>query len=141
MEYKLTFKDYNAALKENRLCGLKCESCGSVAAQPRLACGKCGSPHMELVDLHGTGIIQSFTVMNVAPEGREAEVPYIIVLVELSEGPWIMGNLSGIAPADANMGLIGRQVIMGKSTAVADKYSGGEVSGLVFALEQHITQA
>jgi len=135
MEHKLTFKDYNAALKQTRLLGLKCESCGNVMAQSRLGCGKCGSTDLSIIDLKGSGVIQSFTVMNVAPEGREAEVPYIIVLVELSEGPWIMGNLSGIAPADAAMDIIGKQVIMGKPVAVVDKYSGGEVAGPVFTIE------
>jgi uncharacterized protein len=135
MEHKLTFKDYNAALKETKLLGLKCESCGAVMAQPRLVCGKCGSTDLSIIDLKGSGVIQSFTVMNVAPEGREAEVPYIIVLVELSEGPWIMGNLTGLAPADAVMDIIGKQVIVGKPVAVVDKYSGGEVAGPVFTIE------
>jgi hypothetical protein len=135
MEHKLTFKDYNAALKQAKLQGLKCESCGNVMAQPRLVCGKCGSTGLSVIDLKGSGVIQSFTVMNVAPEGREAEVPYIIVLVELSEGPWIMGNLSGTAPADATMDIIGKQVMMGKPVIVVDKYSGGEVAGPVFTME------
>jgi uncharacterized OB-fold protein len=138
MEHKLTFKDYNEALKQNRLCGLKCKSCGGVFAQPRLTCSKCSSPELELFDLKGSGVIQSYTVMNVAPEGREKEVPYIVVLVELAEGPWIMGNLSGTMPQDADMDLIGRRVVMEKPIAVIDKYSGGEVAGLVFTLEQPV---
>jgi len=135
MEHKLTFKDYNAALKQAKLQGLKCESCGNVMTQPRLVCGKCGSTDLSVIDLKGSGVIQSFTVMNVPPEGREAEVPYIIVMVELSEGAWIMGNLSGIAPADATMNIIGKQVMMGKPVIVVDKYSGGEVAGPVFTME------
>ena len=133
MEHRLTFKDYNAALKQNKLLGLKCRDCGDVTVQPRLACRKCGSNDLSIIEFKGAGIIQSFTVMNVAPEGREVEVPYIVVLVELNEGPWIMGNLSGIAPADATMDLIGMQVTMEKYVAIADKYSGGEVAGPVFA--------
>ncbi|MHB8084903.1 MAG: Zn-ribbon domain-containing OB-fold protein [Dehalococcoidia bacterium] len=133
MEHKLTFKDYNAALKQNKLVGLKCQGCGEVTVQPRLACRKCGSTDLIITDLKGVGIIQSFTVMNVAPEGMEARIPYIVVLVELNEGPWIMGNLSGIAPADATMDLIGTQVTMEKCVAIADKYCGGEVAGPVFA--------
>jgi uncharacterized protein len=134
MEHKLTYKDYNAALKQNRLLGLKCAGCGAVVAQPRLACGKCGSTDMSITDLKGSGIIRSFTVMKVAPEGRESEVPYIVVLVELNEGPWIMGNLSGIVPEDVTMNVIGKPVTMEKCVTVADKYSGGEVAGPVFAM-------
>jgi uncharacterized protein len=134
MEHKLTFKDYNAALKQNKLVGLKCEGCGEVAVQPRLACRKCGSVDLSIFDLNGAGVIQSFTVMNVAPEGREAAVPYIVALVALDEGPWIMGNLCGLAPAEATMDIIGRRVTMKEAITVSDKYSGGEVCGPVFAI-------
>lgn len=135
MEHKLTFKDYNAALKENRLRGMKCGSCGNVMAQARLACSKCGSTDLIVVDLKGAGVIQSFTVMYVAPEGREAELPYIIVLVELEEGPWVMGNLSGIAPELVTMKEIGRRVSMASSRIFAgDKYSAGEIARPVFEL-------
>lgn len=132
----MTFKDYNEALKQRRLCGLKCMSCGDVVAQPRLACGKCGSAQLDVINLSGAGVIQSFTVMNVAPEGREMDVPYIVVLVKLNEGPWIMGNLSGVAPSAAGMDLIGRNVVMEGVVAVADKFTGGEVAGPVFALDR-----
>jgi uncharacterized protein len=134
MEHKLTFKDYNAALKHNRLVALKCEGCGEVAVQPRLACCKCGSFDLSIVDLNGAGVIQTFTVMNVAPEGREAAVPYIVVLVALNEGPWIMGNLCGLAPTEASMNIIGKSVTMKETMTVSDKYSGGEVCGPVFAI-------
>lgn len=136
MEHKLTFKDYNEALKQRRLCGLKCGNCGDVVAQPRLACGKCGSAQLDIVNLRGAGVIQSFTVMNVAPEGREKDVPYIVVLVELNEGPWIMGNLTGVPPSAAGMDLIGRNVVMDGVITVADKFTGGEVAGPVFTLDR-----
>ena len=134
MEHKLTFKDYNEALKQNRLIGLKCDGCGAVTVQPRLTCRDCGSMGMGAVDLKGTGVIQSFTVVNVAAEGREAEAPYIVVLVELSEGPWIMGNLVGIAPADATMDIMGKRVTMQKSLTFTDKYSGGDAARPIFAI-------
>ena len=139
MEYKLTFKYYSESLKQHRLCGLKCRSCGNVVAQPRLACGKCGSSQLDVINLRGAGVIQSFTVINVAPEGREKDVPYIVVLVELNEGPWIMGNLTGVAPAAANMELIGRKVVMEGIVVVLDKFTGGEVAGPVFALDSQLT--
>ena len=135
MEHKLTFKQYSEALKNNRLLGLKCESCGAVIVQPRLACRQCGSYDMSVLDMEGSGNIQSFTVINVPPEGREPGVPYIVVMIELSEGPWIMGNLSGIRPEDVTVDIIGQPVTLGKSIVMTDKYSGGEVACPVFALQ------
>jgi uncharacterized OB-fold protein len=135
MEYKLTFKDYNEALKENRLLGLKCQECGTVTVPPKMVCRKCASPNMEVVELKGGGKIQTFTVNNVAAEGREDEVPYIIVLVELDDGPWIMGNLAGIDPNEVTMEVIGKRVKMGHKVFPGDKYSAGEETGPLFSFE------
>lgn len=135
MEYRLTFKQYNEALKQNKLLGLKCQKCGAITVPPKMVCRKCTSPNLEVVELKGTGKIQTFTTCNVAPEGRESEVPYVILLVELAEGPWIMGNLTGIDPKTATMELIGKRVKMGENKVFpGDKYSAGEGARPVFRL-------
>ena len=133
MEYKLTFKDYNEALKENKLLGLKCKACSAINVPPKMVCLQCASLDMEIVELKGTGKIQTFTTVNVASEGREDEVPYIIVLVELDEGPWIMGNLGDIDPTQATMELIGKRVRMGHKVFPGDKYSAGEGARPLFS--------
>ena len=136
MEYKLTFKDFNEALKEKKLLGLKCKECGTVTVPPKMVCRKCASPDMEVVELKGKGKIQTFTTCNVAPEGREDEVPYVILLVELDEGPWIMGNLTDIDPPTLTVELIGKRVRMGDSKVFpGDKYSAGEGARPLFSLE------
>jgi len=135
MEYKLTFKEYNAALKKNKLLGLKCKQCGAITVPPKMACRKCTSPDMEIVELGGRGNIQTFTTVNVAPEGREAEAPYTIVLVELDEGPWIMGNLIDIDPSQVTMDLIGKRVKMGHKVFPGDKYSAGDGARPLFSFE------
>ena len=135
MEYKLSFKEFNEALKENKLLGLKCQECGAITVPPKMTCQKCSSPDMEIVELKGKGKIRTFTTVNVAPEGREDEVPYIILLVELDEGPWIMGNLDGTDPATATMGLIGKRVAMGHKVFPGDKYSAGDGASPLFTLE------
>ena len=136
MEYKLTFKEYNEALKENKLLGLKCQQCGTVTVPPKMVCRKCASPNMEVVELTGKGKIQTYTTCNVAPEGREDEVPYVILLVELDEGPWVMGNLTGIDPTAATMELIGKRVKIGDNKVFpGDKYSAGDGARPLFNLE------
>ena len=135
MEHILTFNDYNEALKENRLLGLKCKECGTITVPPKMACRQCASADMEIVELSGRGKIQTFTVVNVAPEGRESEVPYIIVLVELDEGPWLMGNLTGIDPGQATMDIMDKRVSMGSAVFPGDRYSSGEGTRPLFSLE------
>ena len=137
MEYKLTYKEYNEALRQNKLLGLKCRSCGIVTVPPKMVCRSCASPELEITELKGTGRIQTFTTCNVAAEGREEEVPYIITLVELDEGPWIMGNLIGVDPENATV-----ETMMGKGVRMAeariflgDKYSAGEGASPTFVLQ------
>ena len=109
MEQKLYFKDYNEALKQNKLLGLKCRACGALTIPPKMACRQCASHDMEIAEVKSNGKIRTFTTVFVGAEGRESEVPYIIVMVELEEGPWIMGNLEGIDPKQASMELIGKK--------------------------------
>ena len=134
MEYKLGFKEYNRALKQNKLLGLKCRECAAITVPPQMVCGKCASPAMDIVELSGRGEIQTFTTVYVAPEGRQGEVPYIIVLVELDEGAWIMGNLTGVDPKEATMELIGKRVNMGFKVFPGDKYSAGDAARPLFSL-------
>ena len=134
MEHKLTFKDYNEALKQNKLLGLKCQACGAITVPPKIVCRQCTSPDIEVIELKGTGKIRTFTTVYVTAEGREAEVPYTIVMVELDEGPWTMGNLDDIDPNKATMELIGRKVKMGHKVFPGDKYSAGEGARPLFSL-------
>ncbi|OGO43890.1 MAG: hypothetical protein A2Z05_01565 [Chloroflexi bacterium RBG_16_60_22] len=134
MEYKLIFKDYNEALKQDRLLGLKCRACGAITIPPKMVCRQCASPDMEIIELKGSGKIRTFTTVFVASEGREEEIPYTIVMVELDDGPWMMGNLDGIDPKEASMELIGKKVKMGHRVFPGDKYSAGEGARPLFSL-------
>jgi uncharacterized OB-fold protein len=134
MEYKLTSIEYYEALKQDRLLGLKCRACGAATVPPVMVCRQCDSPDLEIVELKGSGEICTFTTVFVAAEGRESEVPYTIVLVELDEGPWLMGNLDGIDPNTASMELIGKKVKMGHKVFPGDKYSAGEGVSPLFTL-------
>ncbi|OGO00584.1 MAG: hypothetical protein A2Y58_00890 [Chloroflexi bacterium RBG_13_51_52] len=134
MEQKLYFKDYNEALKQNKILGLKCRACGGITVPPKMACRQCGSPDMDVIEVKSNGKIKTFTTVFVGAEGRESEVPYVIVIVELEEGPWIMGNLEGIDPKTASMELIGKKVKMGNKVFPGDKYSAGESVRPLFSL-------
>ena len=135
MEHKLTFKGYKEALKQNKLLGLKCKQCGTITVPPKIACGNCASADLDIVELSGKGKIQTFTTVFVPPEGRESECPYVIVLVELDEGPWIMGNLTVIDPNKVTMDIMGKKVKMGHAVFPGDRYSAGDEARPLFSLE------
>jgi uncharacterized OB-fold protein len=90
---------------------------------------------MEVIELSGKGKIQTFTTINVAPEGRENELPYTVMLVELDEGPWIMGNLIDINPSKITMDIVGKRVTMGHKVFCGDRYSAGDAARPVFSFE------
>jgi uncharacterized OB-fold protein len=136
MEHKLIYMDYNEALKQDRLLGLKCRACGAIIVPPKMVCRSCNSNDLEVIELKGNGKIRTYTTVNVAAEGREEEVPYTIVMVELAEGPWIMGNLEGIDPGELSMDIIGKPVKMSHRVFDGDKYSAGEGACPVFRLDE-----
>jgi uncharacterized OB-fold protein len=134
MEHKLIFKDYNEALKQGKLLGLKCKACGAITVPPKIVCRQCAGSDMTVIELKPAGKILTFTTVYVPAEGREAEAPYIIVMVQMDDGPWIMGNLDGTNPKTASMELIGKAVKMGSKAFAGDKYSAGESARPVFYL-------
>lgn len=134
MEYKLTFKDYSDALKKKgKLLGLKCRECGAVTCPPKMTCQECTSTDMDVIELSGNGEIVTYTVVNVGPEGREVEAPYVIVLIKLDEGPWIMGNFADMDTGKITMDLIGKRVKLGTKVFPGDKYSAGEGTRPLFS--------
>jgi uncharacterized OB-fold protein len=54
----------------------------------------------------GDGSVYTFTVVrhNGAPAFRN-EVPYVLAMIELAEGPMMMGNIIGCLPEDVTIGM------------------------------------
>ncbi len=134
MEYKIIFKDYSKALKKNKLLGLKCNDCGTVTCPPMMVCQNCAGTNQEIVELKGDGKVVTFTTSFINSEGRENEMPITIVMVELDEGPWIMGNLVDMDPTKVTMDVIGKTVKLGHRVFPGDKYSAGEMARPVFSI-------
>jgi uncharacterized OB-fold protein len=130
--YKLTHVQYFEALKDNILKGLKCLDCGTITVPPKATCDECGSTNQEITQLSGEGTIRTFTVIRVAPEGFKA--PYVVVLTQLREGPWLTGLLNSGEPESATMALIGKQVKLGHRVVPHMKYAAGEGVVPLFSL-------
>ncbi len=133
MKYKIDFRTYSDALKGNKLLGLKCMSCGHITCPPKMVCQECTSLELDIIELSGKGEIKTFTTTYVASMGREAEVPYTLVMVALDEGPWISGNLIDVDPAGVTMDVIGRRVTLGHKVYPGDLYSSDEAASPTFS--------
>ncbi len=130
--YKLTHIQYFEALKENILKGLKCLDCGTITVPPKAVCDDCGGTNQEVTQLSGDGTVKTFTVIRVAPEGFKA--PYVVVLTQLREGPWLTGLLNGCDPETVTMEIIGKKVKLGHQVVQHLKHTAGEGVVPLFSL-------
>ncbi|WP_456469442.1 Zn-ribbon domain-containing OB-fold protein [Archaeoglobus sp.] len=89
----MKFVDFFNALLGGKLIGQKCGDCGSYTCPPKATCDNCGSRNLEEVEMSGKGRIMTFTTTYVAPAGYSEEAPYTVAMVELDEGPWIVGRI------------------------------------------------
>lgn len=83
----------------------RCPECGHRQHYPRLVCTRCAAtPEWEAAS--GRGEIYTFTVIRQAGmPGFRDEVPYVIALIDLAEGPRLMGNLPGFDPDQVRIGM------------------------------------
>jgi uncharacterized OB-fold protein len=83
----------------------RCRECGLYRGPSRLVCD-CGSSDHVWTDVSGRGEIFSYTVVHRAPDPAfRAEVPYIVAIVRLEEGPHLLSNVVECGPDDARIGM------------------------------------
>lgn len=90
-----------AAAKEHRLSVQKCRACGHLRFPPAAHCPECLSADHDWVEVSGRGRVFSFvTFQRLYNKGWEGEIPYVVALIELDEGPRLLSNVIGIEPAE-----------------------------------------
>lgn len=124
MQYLLTSNKFIEGVRGGKYLGLKCNECGAYTVPPQKVCSECRSENMRIVELSGNGEVQTFTVIHVPAEGFIP--PYIVGLVKLEEGPWVVANIIDIDPEQANLELIGKKGKLGYREIKPDAFSGGE---------------
>jgi uncharacterized OB-fold protein len=94
-------------LKKQRyaLVGEVCPHCEVKIFPPRDVCPNCGSEAKTRYDFSGRGTIFSYTVMNDAPAGYEANTPYTVALVKLEEGPMVTAQLTDLGDQPVQIGM------------------------------------
>jgi uncharacterized protein len=82
----------------------ECTSCGHRQFYPRAVCTDCGGD-VDWLTCSGRGTVHTFTVIrqNHAKPFKD-ELPYVVAIVELEEGPRMMGNVTGIDADDMQIG-------------------------------------
>jgi uncharacterized OB-fold protein len=97
---------YWEGCKRHQLRIQRCTACNHYQFFPRIYCTKCFSDRVEWVDASGLGKVLSFTIVRrpVSPAFAD-EVPYVVALVTLDEGPQMMTNIVGCAPDEIAIGM------------------------------------
>lgn len=86
----------------------RCGNCGQYRFMPSLLCPHCDHDESTWEVASGKGTIHSLTTVHRAPSAEFAEhAPYVLVLVDLAEGPRMMTALVG---EDADQATIGDAV-------------------------------
>jgi hypothetical protein len=89
------------------LAGNRCGVCGTVFFPPRPVCLKCHRESlgkMEDMRLRGTGEVLSFTVVHESRRNFELQLPYIMAIIRMDEGPALTAQLVDCSPQDVKMG-------------------------------------
>lgn len=95
---------YWEAAREGRLVTQRCGRCGRLRHPPRPMCPTCHAVEHEIVDLAGTGVVYSYSILH-HPQNPAFTYPVIAVLVDLDEGIRIVSNLIDIEPSQVRIGL------------------------------------
>jgi len=97
---------YWEACKRRELLLQECSGCGAVQFYPRTICVSCSAVELNWVQASGFGTVVSWTVARLPVSPAYADdVPYVIALIELDEGPVMMAQIIGCEPESVQTGM------------------------------------
>lgn len=80
----------------------RCGACGAWVSPARPRCTSCGSTNLEWCSPARTGEVVTFTVVHQAAYAAyKSDVPYVVAIVRLDDGPQLMSNLVEVGDLDA----------------------------------------
>ncbi len=94
------------AASEGRFTLQRCDACGSWIFYPRSHCPQCWSPRLTWQEASGRGTVKSFSVIHrPGHPGWKVATPYIVALIELTEGPTMLSTLVDSALDSVRVGM------------------------------------
>lgn len=112
--------DFIDHLEGGKVMYTHCKGCGASFFPPRADCAKCMSSDMEWREVSGTGKLVSYSQLQYAPVGFEADVPYSIALLDYGDYQ-VFGRLaSDLELAEVKIGM--------PMTTVVNRLAGGQLN-------------
>lgn len=98
--------EFAKSLEEGKLLGTRCTACGILEYPPRADCKNCLSSAVEWVELRDGCRLITYTEVHFAPPSFRDDVPYILGLAQLVDGPLVFAPLSrDVAVKDVRIGM------------------------------------
>jgi uncharacterized OB-fold protein len=82
----------------------KCKKCGRIFFPPRLVCSDCRGRDFEPARLAQDGVIETFTIIRIAPSGFGDEAPYAVGIIKLDDGVRVTAQIVDCEPESLNIG-------------------------------------
>jgi uncharacterized OB-fold protein len=98
-----TSAPYWAGCAEGVLRLQQCNACQQYQFYPRIFCSHCGNNELQWREASGRGRIASYTVVQ-RGVSKDYPAPYVVILVDLEEGPRMMSSLVETEPDSVAVG-------------------------------------
>jgi len=106
-----SFRRFWNALRKRRFELRACKDCGTLFSPARICCPRCLSTILGWKKSSGKGTIYSYSVVYKAFDNKlnraylKNKLPYILVLVQLHEGVFVISKLVECRPAEVRIGM------------------------------------
>ena len=98
-EITLLTESFWQGTKEHQLRLQRCDDCGAFRFIPKEVCPSCASVQATWTPVSGAGTVYSYsTVYRGTGQAFQEDLPFIVVMVELAEGPRVISHLIDCAP-------------------------------------------
>ena len=99
-------RPYWEQARAGRLVVQHCAACDRIWHPPLPGCPHCRSADVGWREVSGTGTVYSCTVVRHPTHAAFAgQVPYVVAIVELAEGPRLVTGIVGCAPEEVRVGM------------------------------------
>lgn len=114
-------REFLSGVGDNSIKIQQCEACENFIFYPRIVCPSCWSTKLRWKEIGGGGTLYSYTEVHRGPKKFQAEIPYIVGIVTLDEGPRtfarIVGSSKGALKVGARVALskvkkTGREILL-----------------------------
>jgi len=85
-------------LSQGKVMGTMCKKCGRKYYPPRMDCAYCRTSDVEWFEIKSKGKLLTFTQVQYGPLGFEADVPYVLGIVQFPEGVNVLSRVSKKIP-------------------------------------------